>query len=269
MSKTRKKASEELWLSRFQDATQLRFQIEDERKIQEQPDFLIRYQERIVGVEIAELQIDRDNEPSKGSALQKEYSLQKSVVSRAKELYFTLDNRPINTQVYFRSGPGQSLQLFSRRDLAERIAESLSQISLGPFDQYRLDYYSNPLLPPPVAFIYVLGLPSRITPRWQVVASGWSKEFQSSEVESLLSEKNALISQYRKTVVENWLLIVADGSKPPGMFRPPEQACNDLPASNFERTFLLCEPDRFLIEWPKASSATEYTWLQATAGPRP
>jgi hypothetical protein len=180
MSKTKKKVREEFWLSRFQAATQLRFQIEDERKLKEQPDFLIRYQERIVGVEIAELQIDRDRGSSKGSALQKEYSLQQSIVRRTHELYFTFKNRPINAKVYFRSGPGQSLQFFNRRDLAERIAESLSQVNLDALDQCRLDSYSDPAVPPPVAFIYVRGLLSGITPHWQVIAPGWSKEFQPS-----------------------------------------------------------------------------------------
>jgi hypothetical protein len=123
-------------------------------------------------------------------------------------------------------------------------------VTLDPFEWYRLDQYSDPPVPHPVGFVYVCGLPSEITPRWQVVAPGWSKVFQSSDVESLLAEKNALISQYQDTVAENWLLIVADGHKPPGMFHEPERELTDLPTSEFARTFLLCEPNRFFIEWP-------------------
>lgn len=216
MSKIRKKAREKFWLNRLQSTTGLKFEIDDQRELQERPDFLIRYQERIVGVEIAELQIDRDRNPSKGSALQKESSLQRSVVSRAQELYFSTKNRPINALVCFQTGPGQSLQLVNRRDLAQAIVESLRQVALDPFEQYRLDPGSDPPVPPPVGFIYARGLPSEIMPRWQVVASGWSKEFQSSDVESLLAEKNTLISQYRETVAENWLLIAADGRNPQG-----------------------------------------------------
>jgi hypothetical protein len=253
MSEAKKKAREEFWLNRLQAATDLKFKIDDHRKLRERPDFLIKYQGRIVGLEIAELQLDRNRGPSKGSALQKEFSLQQSVVSRAQELYFAIKNRPINAQVYFQAGPGQSLQSVNRRDLAQAIVESLRQVSLDPFEQYRLDPYSNPPVPPPVGFVYTRGLPSEITPRWHVVAPGWSKEFQSSDVESLLAEKNSLISQYRETVAENWLLIAADGRNPPGMFRAPEQNHTDLPASEFNRTFLLCEPDRFLIEWPQGN----------------
>jgi hypothetical protein len=250
MSEAKKKAREESWLNRLQAATGLKFEIEDQRELREHPDFLIRHEGRIVGVEIAELQIDRDKDLSKGSALQKEYSLQRSVVSRAQKLYFTAGNRPINAQVYFRTGPGQSLQSVNRRDLAQAIAQSLGQLTLNASEQCRLDPYSVPPVPPPVGFVYARCLPKAITPRWQVIVPGWSKEFQGSNVESLLAEKNALISQYHKTVPENWLLIVADGCNPPGMFRAPEQDHTDLPVSEFDRTFLLCEPDRFLIEWP-------------------
>lgn len=250
MSKVKKKAREESWLNRLKAATDLKFEIDDQRELRERPDFLIRYQGRIVGVEIAELQIDRDRDLSKGSSLKKEFSLQRSVVSRAQELYFAIKSRPINALVCFRAGPGQSLQSVNRRDLAQAIVERLRQVALGPFEQCKLDPYSDPQVPPSIGFIYVRGLQSEITPRWQVISSGWSKEFQPSDVESLLAEKNVLFSQYRETVPENWLLIAADGRNPPGMFRAPKQNHSDLPASEFDRTFLLCEPDRFLIEWP-------------------
>lgn len=86
MAKAKKKAREEFWLNQFQAAADLKFETDDQRSVQERPDFLIRYQGRIVGVEITELQIDRDRGPSKGSALQKEFSLERSVVTRAQEL---------------------------------------------------------------------------------------------------------------------------------------------------------------------------------------
>jgi len=250
MSDTKKKAREEFWLKRLLATTDMKFEIDDQRELRERPDFLIRHRGRIVGVEIAELQLDRDRGPSKGSGLQKELSLQQSVVSRAQVLYFKLTARPINARVYFQEGPGQTLQSVNRCNLAQAIATSLHQVTLDHFERCRLDPYSDPSVPAPVGFVHALGIPSEITPRWQVVAPGWSKEFQPSDVESLLAEKNALLSQYRKTVAENWLLIVADGHNPPGMFRAPEQEYPDLPTSEFDRTFLLCEPDRFFIEWP-------------------
>jgi len=250
-----KKECEKFWLSRLKDEANLNFEIEDLRQIKETPDFLIRHQGRIVGVEVTELQIDRDRSPSKkDSALMREYSSQRRIVSRAQKLYFEKKVQPINALVCFRTGPGQSLKSVDHRGLAQSIAKSLYQIVLDPFDWCKLDPDSDPSVPPQVAFISACGLPSEITPRWQVIAPGWSKEFQPSDVESLLNQKNALISKYRETVTETWLLIVADGTIPPGMFRNQNQNHNDLPASKFDRTFLLCEPDRFFIEWLRGNS---------------
>jgi hypothetical protein len=251
MSEIQKKAREEYWLDRLQAAADLKFEIEDQRKLRERPDFLIRHQGRIVGVEIAELQLDSGRGASKGSALQKEFSLQRAVVKQAKKLYFATELRRINALVYFRTGPGQALQSLNRNDLARAIAKCLHHVVPDPFRQSRLNSHSDPAVPPPLGFIYARGLPNQITPHWQVCTSGWSKEFQPSDVESLLATKNELISQYRQTVPENWLLIAADSHNPPGMFRAPEQDNADLPASEFDRTFLLCKPDRFLIEWPR------------------
>ena len=102
----------------------------------------------------------------------------------------------------------------------------------------------------PVGFVHVCGIPDGITPRWQVIGPGWSRELQPSDVEPILEHKNARLPEYRKTVNEIWLLIVADGCTPAGMFRRPSDGPSHLPASNFDRTFLLCEPDRFFYEWP-------------------
>jgi hypothetical protein len=250
MSEAKKKAREKSWLKLFQASVDLKFEIEDQRNEQEKPDFLIRYQERIVGLEIAELQIDRDRGLLRGSALQKELSLQKAVITRAQGLYLAAKNEPIKVLVYFQGGPGQSLVKFNRGDLAQSIFEGLCQLNLGPSEQCRLDQYSNPPVPPPVGFLRAWGLPNESIPRWQVITPGHVKKFQPSDVESLLAEKNSKIGQYRRTVAENWLLIVADGRYPPGMFSAPEQKHTDLPASEFDRTFLLCEPNRFIIEWP-------------------
>ena len=250
MGEAEKKAREEFWLNRLQAATDLKFEIDDQRNERERPDFLIRHQGRIVGLEIAELQIDRDRGPSKGSALQMEFGYQQEVISRAQGLYFAAENRPINALVYFQARRRQSLQSVNRCELAQLIVESLLQIDLDPQEQCKLEQHSAPPIPPPVGFLYARGLPKEIRPRWQVVAPGWSKEFQPSDVESLLAKKNGLIGQYRQTVAENWLLVAVDGRYPPGMFRAPERNHTDLPASEFDRTFLFCEPDRFLIEWP-------------------
>ena len=254
MSEAKKKAREKSWLKLFEASANLKFEIEDPRNEREKPDFLIRYQGRMVGLEIAELQIDRDRGLSRGSSLQRELSLQKAVITRAQELYFATKNEPINALFIFGGGPGQSLEKFYRLGLAQSIVECLSQVNLGLFEKCRLDQYSTPQVPPPVVSIHARGLPNEIEPRWQPITPGHVKKFQPPDVESLLAEKNSKIGQYRQTVAENWLLIVADGRYPPGMFSAPEQKHTDLPASEFDRTFLLFEPIGHIIKWPRRNS---------------
>jgi hypothetical protein len=253
MAKAKKKAREEFWLNQLQAAADLKFEIDDQRVVQERPDFLIRYQGRIVGVEITELQIDRDRGPSKGSALQKEFSLGCSVVSRAQELYFGTKSQPINAKAYFREGPGQSLQSVNRQDLAKTVVDCLRQLDLDRYELRKLDANSKPPVPAPMGFIYVRGIPDEVTPRWQVVAPGWSKEFPPSDVKSLLVEKNAIIHQYRETVAEIWLLIVADGRNPPGMFRAPKQNHADLLSSGLIERFCFVSLIDFSLNGHKAN----------------
>jgi hypothetical protein len=248
MRHSEKKAREESWLNRLKEITGLEFEIEDTRDERERPDFLIRYQGRIVGVEIAEVQLDRNDGLNKGSSLQRELSLQQSVVSRAQELYFAVNSQPINVKVCFSSR--KSLQAFNRNAVAQAIADGLRDIVLAPFERCRLDRFSDRPIPAPVSSVHVLGLPDGITPRWQVVSVGWTNTFCSSDVAPLLKKKNSLIHQYQENVSENWLLIVADGRNPAGMFEPPCKDYADLPASKFDRTFMLCDPDRFFFEWP-------------------
>jgi hypothetical protein len=47
-----KKARDKFLLNQFQSAADLKFEIDDQRELQERPDVLIRYQGRIVGVEV-------------------------------------------------------------------------------------------------------------------------------------------------------------------------------------------------------------------------
>ncbi|MGH0033933.1 MAG: hypothetical protein ACQGVK_02780 [Myxococcota bacterium] len=252
MTSDRQKSREQFWVERFRAESGLDFRIDDSRERKERPDFLLRYAGRIVGLEVTELQVDRGRGGQYGSALQKELGLQQAVVRRAQEIYFGQGHAPINAQVYFRSGPGLSLELFDRASIADALAILLSAVSIEPMDQHRIDSRSAQAPPAPISFVVVRGIPGSITPRWQLIPPGWAKVFAPSDVESVLSAKNALYTEYSENADAVWLLIVADGSKPPGMFSAPAEPSIDLPHSSFDKTYLLCEPSRFMIEWSES-----------------
>lgn len=256
MTNNRQKLREKFWIERFREESRLNFRIDDTRNKQERPDFLIRHEGEIVGLEVTELQIDRDYGNEKGSTLQKDLGLQQSVVDRAQKLYFSKDCIALNAQIYFRGDSGQSLRGSNRRSIAEAIADLLRTVPVAPMEQYRFDSRSDQVLPEPVSFIVVRGLPDSILPRWQLISPGWAKVFDAPDVESILVAKNALYAAYCKTAPTNWLLIVADGSKPPGMFRAPAGSFIDLPRSHFDKTYFLCEPSCFIIEWSESGRSS-------------
>lgn len=240
-----KKMNERLWLRRFRAKTELEFEVlENER---EQPDFLIRFYGRTVGVEVAEIQIDQNKIGSlKGSELQKEHSVKLEVVERAQARYFEIRYRSINATFLFDIG-SSTLSKVNRSELAESIVQALGQLQLGDTEKCRLDWYSDPPIPPPVTAIHVIALPEGIKPHWDLTNAGWSRELEPSDVIPVLTKKNQLIAHYRKAVCENWLLLVADGFWPHGRFCLPTRDHEEWPRSEFERTYIFCEPERFLI----------------------
>ena len=246
-----KKADELRWLERFGVYSDLEFELDDPRQEREAPDFLIRFQGRTVGVEIAKLQLDQHGALKKGSALQERLSLQNRIVECARKWYSEEENSPINVRVYFEDiSDLQDLGIY-RNEMARSLVESLRQLRLEDFERCRLDQYSDPPVCPPISFLDASGLPAGSQPRWQVVDVGWSRAFRPAQVASLLEEKNTRLERYQQVADENWLVIVADRLHSPGMFRPPEEPLLELPVSGFCRTFLLCAPGphAFLIDW--------------------
>lgn len=121
---TLKKLHERMWLERLLDRSGLAFVVDDDREEAERPDFLVRWEGERVGIEISEVQIDRDRGPQQGSRLQQEHSLRESVISRAKHLYIDdLDSPVINVGVVF--NPSVSLVSVSRRDLTVALVRTL------------------------------------------------------------------------------------------------------------------------------------------------
>ena len=243
-----KKMTEMIWLKKFRIKAGLKFEILDRER--ERPDFLIKFDGRRVGVEIAELQIDQSRiGASQGSKMQKEHRIRTEIVERSQKRYFEKGYRSLNAKLLFET-QSDSLPTLNRSELARTVVDDvLGQLHLGVMEKCRLDQHSDPPVPPPVSVIHATGLPESIEPHWQLIDPGWSRALQPGDLKLILLKKNQLVDQYRKAAYENWLLIVADGIRSHGRFRLPMESCSAWPESRFERTYVLCEPDRFLIQF--------------------
>ena len=240
-----KKRTELNWLETFRTRAKLGFEIVDCDG--EKPDFLIELDGRHIGIEITALHIDQKSiGRGQGSKLRKEDAIKSELVACAKKLYFEKGYRSINATFQFKTSSGNLPQ---RSEFASDIVNVLGQLHLEEMEKKRgLDRNSEPPTPRSIRAISARGLPEGIEPCWQLTNPGPPQELQPSDIERPLAEKNKRVDAYRRRVPENWLLIVANGIRPHGRFQLPTQDQRKWPESKFERTYILCEPDRFLIQ---------------------
>jgi hypothetical protein len=59
------------------------------------------------------------------------------------------------------------------------------------------------------------------------------------QLQRTINEKNSKHGRYRQRCDECWLLIVASGGRPSGLFEPSAETKNHLYQSLFERTFFM------------------------------
>ena len=59
------------------------------------------------------------------------------------------------------------------------------------------------------------------------------------ELQRIIDEKNSKQGRYRQRCDECWLLIVASGGRPSGLFEPSAETKNHLYHSLFERTYFI------------------------------
>lgn len=236
----RKKQHERFLLERFIEASGLSMQIVNER---EQPDFLVHFEERLIGVEVTQLFISHD---SNGLLPQAQESISEKIVSRARQVYEAGDAPPAHVSVCF--SPGSELRQIDRDGTARQLASFVSGLNLSPWQRadWRPGYPGS--LPYEVAFVHTLGVPSREMAHWGVARSGWVAPVTVEALQSRVDEKASRLSKYQDSVAETWLLVVADGMKPSQLFEVRSDFEAHRVTSPFARAYFYAHPDRAVVE---------------------
>ncbi len=240
-----KKSNELRWLEDFRYEAGLDFEILEFDR--EKPDFLIEFEGRCVGVEVTEIHIDQSEIGSvRGSTLRKTRSNAEQIVARAQKLYLKTDKRNIHARFLFK---GKYLNTNANmNDMANSIVEVLGELDLDEWERCRIHRDSTPATPKFLSTILLCGLPEQGVSYWQPIGAGLKKKLKPHHLISALEKKNQRINDYQRTVGENWLLIYANGWKAHGYFsRPVDSELKGLD-SEFERTYVFCYPDGFLIQ---------------------
>ena len=236
-----KKQQERFFLEQFIIAASLQAEIVEMR---ESPDFIIQVKGRRVGVEITELFISHD---SKADSMQAQESISKRIVEKAQKLYEKIGAPPAHVTVCF--GPGRDLRLLNRDQTAQALVSFVSRLNLA--ERQLFEWRPEELdgaLPDEISFIHALGLPNYEIAHWGVAGAGWVASLSLSLIQPRIDEKVQNLLLYRKAVAENWLLIVANSTKPSQFIEVKNDFDPSMVSSLFERTFFYRYPGKVAIE---------------------
>jgi hypothetical protein len=208
---TQKKQRERILLSRFFKVAQLRADIVEET---EPPDFIVRFENRRIGVELTDLFISHE---VGGNVAQAQESITQRIVARARNLYEAAGVQPAHVSVGF--SPGNDLRELHRDQTAEALAIFVQRLNLSngeavAFGPEKL----HGLLPHHISFVHALGVPSPAMAHWSVARAGWVAPLTVEALQSRIDEKALRLPKYEDTIAENWLLIVAEGRQPSQFF---------------------------------------------------
>lgn len=237
----RRKQRELFLLERFFDATKLPAIIVEER---ERPDFIIQLDGRLIGVEITELFIAHS---ANSNTMQAQESISTRIVSAAQKFYKDSGAPPAHVSVCF--GPGQDLRKLNRDETAKALASFVQSLNLSLWQ--RADWSPEECdepLPQEISFVHALGVPSFDMAHWGVARSGWVAQLSVMPLQSRVDEKAKRLPSYKNSIEENWLVVIADATKPSQLIEAKKDFNPSAISSPFARTFFYRHPDSTVIE---------------------
>jgi hypothetical protein len=239
-SENLKKQSERFFFERFVEASGLSAEIVEER---EKPDFLIRFEGRLVGVEVTRMFVSHD---ANGRLPQAQESLSDRIVARARLLYESSDAWPAHVSVNF--APRHELRQVNRDALAEELAALVGSMNLIAWKRVDWQPDGSRALDDVISFVHALGVPEREMAHWAVTRAGWVAPVKTDHLQARIDDKAERLPVYRNELQENWLLIFSDGMKPSQLFEIREDFDPTRVRSPFDRTFFFAHPDRVVVE---------------------
>lgn len=235
------KQHERFLLERFFEDAALSAEIVGER---EAPDFIVQFEGRCIGVEVTQLFTSHNTSQN---LIQAQESISAKIVSRARQIYDAAGGLPVHVSVCFR--PDRDLRKLNRDRTAGKLATFVRTLNLTAWQ--RFDWCPEGLegpLPEEISFVHALGVPSREMAHWAVARAGWAVPLTISAIQTRVDEKAMRLPKYQETVTENWLVLIADATKPSGLFDVRSQVEAGVVSSPFSRTYFYGYPGRMVLK---------------------
>jgi hypothetical protein len=238
-----KKQHERFVLEHFFKAANLQGEIVDDPS--EAPDFIVKFEHALVGIEITELFVTDSTDTRN---LQAQESLAQRIVSTARELYESSGAPHAHVSVHF--APRADLRRLNRDETAAALAAFVKAhaLAVGQRVQWHQEYVGN-RLPEDITYVQMLGVSEQSMPHWTVPNAGWRVPLTEAVLQARIDEKAALLPKYARRVPTNWLLLVADGGKPSQFFDDPSTEVVAAISSPFARTFYFARMRGTVVEF--------------------
>lgn len=203
----------------------------------ERPDFLIKNDQHITGIELTEL----FHEPRKdGTILQARENYIFEILNETTQLYNSLNFSTVNVHVIF------SVHAKLGKRKVDRLVEQLVDIVKKNIPTENKAHTTirrastNNILPSELSMVKVVRLDGIEKSKFYPTGIGGAiPEIPTEFIEEGISSKNEKVEEYRNCCDKIWLLLVVDGFLPSSWFEVKGPALKETYSSNFDKTYIL------------------------------
>lgn len=207
----------------------------------ERPDFLVSGSSQVIGIEVVDYVRGQNDE---GSVHRRNEMLWQQVADKSRQEFEI--RYPIPLMVHFLWRSGRYLRKTDVQRIATDAATLIGQhIPQTLFGSMRIDHreFQDTVLRGVVRSISVTRVRNTQQVHWSFIDSGFTS-VSVSEIQELITSKDAKVSEYLQVCNAAWLLIVADGLHISSSADLPEQLQQAHFQSLFEKILFYDRPSR-------------------------
>ena len=221
----------------------------------DEPDVCILTGGHRTGIEVTELH--QHPGPSEGPRRLQE-SERAGILVRARGLAEASGMPVVDVSVHFRDSV--AISKADRETISSGLVGLVSE-NLPPVDgSIVLELWRQPRNPLPwIRTVRVFRAAVLTKHHWAAPDSGWVQMDFVPELQHAIDEKNSRHARYRQQCDECWLLIVASGGRPSGLFEPSSETRNHVYSSSFAKTFFMEAFSGRLVELTTVAANTRCT----------
>jgi hypothetical protein len=204
----------------------------------ERPDFLVVTSDHQVGIELTELLIPSDGEPSQVAR----ENFQEQVVDLGARMHADLGGPALDVAVYFGLGTPVTKQTYREvaRALVDVVRDNTAVTGLS-------EWKNDSLVHPQLTHVRIFRSEALTTPTWHVWYNGWVPDAEPNWIQNAIDKKASLRSK-ELSLDQIWLLIVSEGFRVSSVALFGSSVIEGIYNSPFGRTFLFDRMGKRSIE---------------------